>query len=94
MSSTQLFSRSIAQKTIIRTITNYKGNAPSSRRTKVVLSNGATVSVWTSLPFNDIWRSDVDSVSNPPVYEFDSKEVIEKKRRADLESKFSQLRKR
>ncbi|KAK5577410.1 hypothetical protein RB653_002351 [Dictyostelium firmibasis] len=88
---TRLFSQNISG-IITRSTTNFKKHAPRSKNTKCILTNGATISYWTSLPMAKIWRADSDIISNPPDYVMDNIEKIKEKRRKELEDKFSQFK--
>ncbi|KAF2075094.1 hypothetical protein CYY_003614 [Polysphondylium violaceum] len=85
--STLLFVKNAGESMMVRGISNMKNNAPRSRKTTMILSNGATIDFHTSLPYAKVWRSEVDIFSDPPVYVMSSLKDLRKKRKKEWEEK-------
>jgi len=86
-STTLLFAKNMGESMMVRGISNMKNNAPRQRKTTMILSNGATIDFYTSLPFAKVWRSEVDIFSDPPVFIMSSLKDIRKKRKKEWEEK-------
>ncbi|GAM26763.1 hypothetical protein SAMD00019534_099380 [Acytostelium subglobosum LB1] len=94
-SSSILFNASIGSMSIngLRYVSNLRNNQPRVRRTTCILSNGATISVRTSLPYAKKWRSTLDVFNTTPDFEFDSIKEIKERRKKFADDKYSEFKK-
>ncbi|EAL69755.1 hypothetical protein DDB_G0275379 [Dictyostelium discoideum AX4] len=88
----RLFNQNISGN-ITRSISNFKKHSPRSKLTRCILSNGATIRYWTSLPMSETWRCETDIFNNPPEYVMDNIQKIKEKRKSDLDERFRQYKK-
>ncbi|EFA80859.1 hypothetical protein PPL_06448 [Heterostelium album PN500] len=95
-STTSLFSRCNGGVIggLVRNITDLKKNSPRVKKSICILSNGATIPIYTSLPYAPVWRSTIDIFSTVPDYHFDSIKDIKQKRRKHQTSKYSEFKKK
>eukprot|EP01132_Coremiostelium_polycephalum_P005739 gene5739-7138_t len=73
----------------IRNVTNIRFNGPRLKRSTIILSNGATMDFWTSLPLAKLCRSEIDIFSFEPDFQFDDVKDIRAKRRKEKAEKLA-----
>ncbi|EGG25333.1 hypothetical protein DFA_03582 [Cavenderia fasciculata] len=88
-STSTLYSAAVSSSLGFRFIAGaIKKNQPIVRRTTCILSNGATIPIYTSMPYAEVWRSSIDSYNTKPDHQFDSKSETKKKKQMKRDSRF------